>query len=139
MTQMPAIPPIDTATDPIHTADDMGQRWRALMGPLGFGGRLLWVGFVGADRCMHKVLSQVALGRSPHRSLVEDLMVGLSVLLETDFEPGTSVALLLTRPGVDPVSVEDRRWATVLAAAAQRTGVPVEPIFRANDAALVAL
>lgn len=136
---MPAIPPIETATDPVHTADDMGERWRALMGPLGFGRRLLWVGFVGADRRMHKVLSQIPVGRSPHRSLVDDLMVGLSVLLETDFEPGTSVALLLTRPGSDPVSVEDRRWATVLAAAAQRTAVPMEPMFRANDAALLAL
>ncbi len=98
MTQMPAIPPIDTATDPVDTPDDMGDRWRALMGPLGFGQRLLWVGFVGADRRMHKVLSQVPLGRSPHRALVDNLMLGLSVLLETDFAPGTSVALLLTLP-----------------------------------------
>ena len=109
------------------------------MGPLGFGQRLLWVGFVGADRRMHKVLSQVSVGRSPHRSLVDNLMVGLSVLLDTDFEPGTSVALLLTRPGADPVSVEDRRWATVLAGAARRMAIPLEPMFRANDAALLAL
>ncbi|MFY9336984.1 MAG: hypothetical protein WAO90_13440 [Mycobacterium sp.] len=139
MTQMPAIPPIDTATDPVDTPDDMGDRWRALMGPLGFGQRLLWVGFVGADRRMHKILSQVPLGRSPHRALVDNLMLGLSVLLETDFAPGTSVALLLTRPGADPVSVEDRRWATVLAQAAQRCAVPLEPMFRANDTALEAL
>jgi hypothetical protein len=59
--------------------------------------------------------------------------------LETDFAPGTSVALLLTRPGADPVSVEDRRWATVLAQAAQRSAVPLEPMFRANDTALEAL
>jgi hypothetical protein len=136
---MPAIPAIETATDPVRSADDMADRWRALMGPLGFGQRLLWVGFVGADRRMHKVLSQVPVGRSPHRSLVDNLMVGLSVLLDTDFEPGTSVALLLTRPGADPVSVEDRRWATVLAGAARRMAVPLEPMFRANDAARLAL
>lgn len=139
MTQMPAIPPIETATDPVRTADDMAERWRALMGPLGFGQRLLWIGFVGADRCMHKVLSQVPVGRSPDRLFVDNLMVGLSVLLDTDFEPGTSVALLLTRPGTDPITVEDRRWATVLAAAARTMAVPVEPMFRANDAALLAL
>ena len=85
------IPSIDTATDPIHSADDMCQRWRALMGPLGFGERLLWFGFVGPDRCMTKVLSQVPVGTAPHRGMVENLMVGLEVLLE-DFEPGTSVA-----------------------------------------------
>lgn len=131
-------PSIETATDPIHCADDMGQRWRALMGPLGFGERMLWLGFVGADRCMQKVLSQVPVGAAPHRGLVEDLMAGLEVLLE-GFEPGTSVALLLSRPGDDPVSAEDRRWAVVLSKAAARIGIPIEPIFRANDAGILLL
>jgi hypothetical protein len=56
------IPPIETATDPVHSAADMRQRWRALMGPLGFGEKLLWVGFVGPDRRMVKALSQIPLG-----------------------------------------------------------------------------
>lgn len=132
------IPSIDTATDPIHSADDMCQRWRALMGPLGFGERLLWFGFVGPDRCMTKVLSQVPVGTAPHRGMVENLMVGLEVLLE-DFEPGTSVALLLSRPGRDAVSPEDRRWAAVLTKSAARIGIPIEPMFRANDADIRAL
>ena len=37
MTDVYEIPPIDSATDPIHSPTDLGQRWRALMGPLGFG------------------------------------------------------------------------------------------------------
>lgn len=41
------IPPVETATDPVYSAADLCQRWRALMGPLGFGERLLWFGFVG--------------------------------------------------------------------------------------------
>jgi hypothetical protein len=136
---MTPLPAIDTATDPIHSADDMLQRWRALMGPLGFGDRLLWVGFVGADRCMYKVLSQVPVGASPHRDLVENLMGGLMVLLDGEFEAGTSVALLLSRPGCDSLSVGDRRWAAVLTDAATRVGVPLEPIFRSNDAAIIQL
>lgn len=116
----------------------MSARWRALMGPLGFGERMLWVGFVGADRCMLKALSQIPVGRAPHREVVENLMIGLSVVLE-DFEPGTTVALLLTRPGRDPVSDHDRRWAEVLTDAANRIGVPVEPMFRANDRAVQAI
>lgn len=135
MTQPPSI---DTATDPIHCAGDMRQRWQALMGPLGFGERLLWLGFVGSDRRMLKALSQIPRERAPDPDLVEDLMIGLSVLLE-DFAPGTSVALLLTRPGRDSVSAEDRRWAGVLTAAAGRIGVPLEPLFRANDLAVVPL
>lgn len=135
---MTQVPSIETATDPIRGAEDMRQRWRALMGPLGFGERLLWFGFVGPDRCMQKVLSQVPVGTAPHRGLIENLMLGLEVLLE-DFEPGTSVALLLSRPGCDAVSAEDRRWAAVLTKVARRIGVPIEPIFRANDADVVAL
>src|SRR2546423_14705767 len=45
-------PPMETATDPIHSAADMGQRWRALMGQLGFRERLVVIGFVGPDRGM---------------------------------------------------------------------------------------
>ena len=44
------IPPVETATDPAHSAADMRQRWRALMGPLGFGERLLRFAFMGPDR-----------------------------------------------------------------------------------------
>lgn len=131
-------PSIDTATDPIHCADDMRRRWRALMGPLGFDERLLWLGFVGSDRRMLKVLSQIPIGRAPGPDVVDDLMIGLAVLLE-DFESDTSVALLLTRPGRDPVSADDRRWAEALTAAAGRIGVPLEPVFRANDLAIVPL
>ncbi len=31
----------------------------------------------------------------------------------------------------------DRRWADALVDAAQRFGVPIEPIFRANDEAVI--
>ena len=58
------IPPIETATDPIHSPADMRQRWRALMGPLGFGERLLRFSFVGPDRRMVKVLGEVPIDLS---------------------------------------------------------------------------
>ena len=108
------------------------------MGPLGFGERLLWFGFVGADRRMTKVLSQIPVGAAPHRGMIENLMMGLEALL-ADFEPGTSVALLLSRPGSDGLSAEDRRWSVVLSKAAARIGIPLEPMFRANDSDIVAL
>jgi len=43
------IPPIETASDPVYSAADLRQRWRALMGPLGFEERLLWFGLIGPD------------------------------------------------------------------------------------------
>ncbi|KMO77973.1 MAG: hypothetical protein HZB45_04005 [Mycolicibacterium rufum] len=56
MTEYPAV---ETATEPIRSPADLRQRWRALMGPLGFGERLLRFVLVGPDRCFLKVLSDV--------------------------------------------------------------------------------
>jgi hypothetical protein len=130
------IPPIETATDPVHSAADMRQRWRALMGPLGFGEKLLWVGFVGPDRRMVKAISQIPLGPRPKPRLVESAMAGIKDVL-TDFRDGTTIALLLTRPGRGGISDADREWSTLLTETAAQFDVPLEPIFRANDEALV--
>jgi len=129
-------PPIESATDPVHSAADMGQRWRALMGPLGFGQRLLWVGFVGADCCMYKTMSQVPLGTRPTRRLVEDVMSRLRFVVD-NFEEGATVALLLTRPGIGAISHLDRQWSTLLTEVAAEFGVPLQPIFRGNDETLM--
>jgi hypothetical protein len=130
------IPPIETATDPVHSATDLRQRWRALMGPLGFGQRLLWVGFVGPDRCMIKAISQVPLGSTANAVLAESVMSGLHGVLP-DFPTGTTVAFLLTRPGTGPISHLDRQWSVLLTELAGYYGIPIEPIFRANDESLL--
>jgi hypothetical protein len=129
-------PPIETATDPIHSTADMGQRWRAVMGRLGFGERLLWIGFVGPDRRMVKALSQVPLGPRPRRPIVSSTMAALAEVLD-GLKDGTTVALLLTRPGRGAISDADRRWAALLIEAAEEFAVPIEPVFRANDESLV--
>jgi hypothetical protein len=130
------IPPIETATKPIHSTADLRQRWRALMGDLGFGQRLLWVGFVGGDRRMYKTMSQVPVRAKPQPGLVEYIVSRLPRVL-AGLEDGATVALLLTRPGRGPVSNLDREWAALLAASAAGYGVPLEPIFRANDEAVL--
>lgn len=130
------IPPVETATDPIHSPADLRQRWRALMGELGFGERLLRFAFVGPNRRLLKVLSEVPIGMNPDSGLIDDLMAALRTLV-VDLGPGSTVALLITRPGRGGVAKADQRWAVALADAAKRCEVPIEPIFRANDDALV--
>jgi hypothetical protein len=130
------VPPIETATDPVHSPADMRQRWRALMGPLGFGQRLLWVGFVGPDRRMIKAFSQVPLGPRPKSRLVDSVTSGIADVL-AEFGKGTTVALLLTRPGRGGISQADREWSELFTEAAESFGVALEPIFRANDESLV--
>jgi hypothetical protein len=130
------IPPIETATDPVHSAADLRQRWRALMGPLGFGERLLWIGFVGRDRRLYKTMTQIPLPPRPRRDYVDDVLVRLHWILY-EFEPGTNAALLLTRPGGGGISQTDQQWAALLMEAGAERDVQLEPIFRANDESLV--
>jgi hypothetical protein len=129
------IPPIETATDPVGSAADLRQRWRALMGPLGFEERLLWFGLIGPDRCFTKKLCHVPIPRRPQGRILWNLMSSLRSLLD-DLEPGTTVALLLTGPGRGPVSSTDRAWSKTLTDLAERFAVPLERIFRANDESL---
>jgi hypothetical protein len=129
------IPPLETAADPVHSAEDLRQRWRALMGPLGFGTRLLWFGLIGPDRCFTKKLSNVPIRPRPRGRIVWNLMSALRMLLD-DLAPGTTVALLLSGPGRGSVSSIDLVWSKTLTDMAARFAVPLEPIFRANDESL---
>ncbi|AKS36604.1 hypothetical protein [Mycolicibacterium goodii] len=130
------IPPLETAADPVYCAEDMRNRWRALIGRLGFTERLLWVSFVGADRCLCRTMSQVPLQSRPQPGFIEYLVSRLPKLL-ADLGPGSTVAFLLSRPGRGPVSNLDRVWAGLLVNTADRYGVALQPIFRANDEAVV--
>jgi hypothetical protein len=130
------IPPMETATDPAYSAADLRQRWRALMGPLGFSERLLWFGFLGPDRRLTKELGQLAIGPRPRARMLKHLMSALRTLLD-DMAPGTTVALLLTGPGLGPICPADRLWSKSLNDMAERFAVPLEPVFRANDESLL--
>jgi hypothetical protein len=132
------IPPAETATDPIASSEDLRQRWRALMGPLGFGERRLWFVFVGPDRCLRKILSHMTIGKYPSPSLAKHLMLELRVLVE-EVGDGGSVALLLSRPGVGGICDVDRHWCAELIGAAREFEVQIEPIFLATKERIVLL
>ena len=130
------IPPIETATDPVHSAADLRQRWRALMGPLGFEERLLWFGLIGPDRCFTKKLSHVPIRPRPQGRILWNLMSSLRTLLD-DLGPGVTVAMLLTGPGREAGFI--RRPGVVENADGHGRTVRrsmLEPIFRANDESL---
>jgi hypothetical protein len=132
------IPPIHTACDPVHSIEDLRERWRALMGPLSFGTRLLWFGLIGPDRCFAQKISRVAVRPRPRGPIVWNLMSSLRTLLD-DLERGTTAALLLSGPGRGPVSTIELLWSKSLTDMAARFAVPLEPIFRANDESIALL
>jgi hypothetical protein len=132
MSHLSPIPPIQTAADPAYSPEDLRQRWRALLGPLGFEQRLLWFGLIGPDRRLTQKLSRVPIRTRPRGRDVWNLMSALRTLLD-DREPGTTVTLLLSGPGRGPVSSVDLVWSKSLTDMAERFAIPLEPIFRAND------
>lgn len=132
-----AIPHIDTALEPFAGADELRQRWRALMGPLGFSESLLWFSVIDADNRFGPPLHQVELPDLPDDVLSDLLMSNLGRTLGEIRE--LSVAILLTRPGRDGVTADDMTWAQMLTRDARRHGVRLHPIHRANDSELVAL
>jgi len=132
MSHLLPIPPIQTAADPAYSSEDLRQRWRALLGPLGFEQRMLWFGLIGPDRCLSQKVGQVSIRARPRGRVVWNLMSALRTLLD-DREPGTTVTLLLSGPGRGPVSSLDLMWSKSLTDMAERFAAPLEPIFRAND------
>ena len=130
------IPHIDTVTDPFDGPDDLRQRWRALMGPLGFSERILWFIFTEDSR-MLPTACQLELPDRPDAFLADVFLMRLHDLAAEDLP--LSVAFLLSRPGRNGITADDVEWTSLLTAAAARHRVSIHPIHRANDLTLVTM
>ena len=138
------IPPLTRPSDlpPVRTQDDLRRLWRMLMGPLGFGGRSLWLLVLDADdRPTPYILQIEDLPRRPDPTQVEDVV---RLCQEALCDPssrtpnGASVVFLLTRPGRRGLTSDEILWARDLHRAVRRAGLPMWPLHRANDEELVA-
>lgn len=130
MTTPPGSPPIlDSA--------DLTDRWRMLMGPLGFGYRRLYLAFIELDGRMLPNLVDIdqvpaVVGLQQCRSLLEMCRGALE-------DPATSVAVLYCRPGAGPVTDGDRSWSDGLRTAAAREDLRLWPTHLACDDLLTVL
>ncbi len=128
------IPPLRRPEDMplVHNPADLWRHWRALMGPLGFSERLLWVIFFTADRQVTPVLQQIDdLPELPDQELLDSLM---HILDEVCADlGGSSAAVLLSRPGRAGITPAERTWAQQLTDAATAAGVRLWPVHVAND------
>lgn len=134
------IPPLGRPEDmpPVRSQADLWRHWRALMGPLGFSGRLLWLLFLRPDGRVTPFLPTVdELPVLPDRKLLDSLMsICQKVCAELD---GGSVAVLLSRPGARGITAADRAWASGLTRAANNAAVAMWPVHVADDRELVVL
>ena len=134
------IPPHTSPADlpPVRTQDDLHRLWSMLMGPLGFGGRSLWLLLLDKDGQPTPVLVQVDdLLPVPDLAMRESLERFVRHLI--DDADGSSVAFLLTRPGRAGITAGERRWAELLGEVVRRIGTRSWPVDRANDDELVVL
>jgi hypothetical protein len=128
----PLLPPGDMP--PIRTQLDLHTHWCALMGPLGFTKRTLWLMFVGPDGRVDGPLTQIDLVPArPAQRMLDQLLRTCAEILERDLPPGTTMAFLRSRPGSGQVGDEDVVWAAGLLEAADAVGVRCLPVHMAND------
>lgn len=121
---------------PIRTLRDLHARWRDVLGELGFADRKLWVIFIETDGSMFPHIVQVAeVPAYPTPSNLDSLIEICGRELEMLGE-GSSVAMLLSRPGHDALTDSDRAWGAGIAAAARSQGVRAHPMHLANDEAV---
>jgi len=122
----------------IRSQADLEKAWRHLMGPLGFSSHSVWVMFIGPTHQPVPHLTQIeewerVPGEDEQRSFAEFL----SALRDKISEPGSRVALLLSRPGRGGASPRDRAWATWLHGACRIVDAPCETVHLATDDVLV--
>lgn len=135
---MEDIPPLVHPADlpPIRTQEELHRLWRMFMGPLGFGGRSLWLHLLADGGRPTPVLVQVEdLPELPDPTMREQLEHFVREVVA--HSGGDSVAFLLTRPGSSGLSASDRTWAEALGDVVRRLGLRPWPVHRANDHELV--
>src|SRR5215216_6717044 len=107
--ELPALLPPDQMPA-VLTPADLHLTWRALMGNLGFEDRRLWLLFIGPDgRLLGPLLSLDDLPDGPYDHDVDEVVTLCREILDGPGMSG-SVAMLITRPGVDRWHVGDRAW-----------------------------
>lgn len=135
---MDAIPPLTRPENmpPVRSQADLHRMWRSLMGPLGFGGRSLWLLVLDEHgRPTSRLLQVDEMPPRPDPGMQTSLVRVVSSMAGD----AGQVVFLLSRPGGDGLTADDLAWASMLQEAAQLAGVPVWPVHRANDDALLVI
>lgn len=123
---------------PLRTQADLHRQWRAMMGPLGFGGRRLWVLFLQPDDRPTELLMQIDDIPDQPRAGESDSLLRLCREVRAEHRLGR-VAVLLSRPGSGSVRASDRRWGRALLDSARSLDVPLAPVHLATDDAVLPL
>ncbi len=107
------------------------RTWLKFTGTHSWSQRELWLNFVDDGEPTPVLVQLEDIPARPDRAGLDGLMHMCSHLAG-QLGPG-SFAFLLVRPGTGDPNAEDRQWAAGILAAAQESGIPLEPLHHAND------
>jgi hypothetical protein len=86
----PLLPPEDMP--PVNSQADLHRFWRALMGPLGFGRRTLWLVFVATDGTVEPMVAPIDdIPEHPEDDLVGNLFWICAQVLDAELTPGRAL------------------------------------------------
>lgn len=117
---------------PVHSEEDLLDRWRLLLHDEPFDTRTLWVTWYDEQNLQLPVIVPVDdLPLSPDSTFLENLAhIAGGLLRESD---GGWVSCALARPGSGLITTADRRWADESHATLRRHGVSNRPLFLATS------
>lgn len=115
----------------ISSQADLENAWRNLMGPWSFGGHSVWMMLIVDEEPIPQITEIAEAEDLPDEAMLAGL-ADILRMLQADVAPGARVAFLRSRPGLNRVTDDDRRWAIGLYDAARRAGVECEVIHLAT-------
>lgn len=118
----------------VHNQAQLMELWRRLMGPLGFGRRTLWLVFIEPTGQVTRLIMPIDdIATEPDDETITNLFWLCERVIDNEFEPGTTVAFLLSRAGRARVGDGDLAWARALLAGGRKAALPCWPIHLATD------
>jgi hypothetical protein len=107
MTTTPPLPSV-----PIRTAQDLTDRWTALLDPPVFGARSLWLSWIGDDGLMLPVVVPIDdLPELPDAALLMGLRQVHDGVTDDHLDGEGHLAMALCRPGRPEITASDDEWA----------------------------
>jgi hypothetical protein len=107
MTTTPPLPSV-----PIRTAQDLTDRWTALLDPPVFGARSLWLSWIGNDGLMLPVVVPIDdLPELPDAALLMGLRQVHDGVTDDHLDGEGHLAMALCRPGRPEITASDDEWA----------------------------
>ena len=117
---------------PVHSDDELLDRWRLLMGQEGFAQRSIWLAWFDEHGKQLPLVTPVDdVPQHPDGELLDGFGEVVSTVVR-EHAPEGSVAITICRPGSSVVDDDDRAWGRALLEMARRQAVVLRRLHLAT-------